>query len=87
MRLGNAVFARWIARVSLFGNDLSLPGNAALQLRLHFLTASLFERIGATAGKRCACDHEQDRQGPHLLILGMNDLIANWRLTISNRVE
>jgi hypothetical protein len=32
MRLGNAVFAGGIARVSLFRNDLSLAGNAALQL-------------------------------------------------------
>lgn len=87
MRLGNAVFAGWIARVSLFGDDFSLAGDAALQLRLNFSTTALLERIGATAGKRRARDHEQDRQGPHPLILGNNDLIANWRLTISNRVE
>jgi hypothetical protein len=61
MRLGNAVFAGWIARVALLRNKLSLAGNAALQLRLHFLTASLFERIGATTGKCCPSDREQDR--------------------------
>ncbi len=32
MRLGNAVFAGWIARVALLRNKLSLAGNAALQL-------------------------------------------------------
>jgi hypothetical protein len=80
MRLGNAVFAGWIARLSLFGNDLSLPGDAALQLRLNFSTTALFERIGATAGKRHARDHEQDRQGPHPLILGMKPAKANRRL-------
>jgi hypothetical protein len=32
MRLGNAVFAGWIARVTLLRNKLSLAGNAALQL-------------------------------------------------------
>jgi hypothetical protein len=80
MRLGNAMFAGWIAGLSLFGNDLSLAGDAALQLRLNFFTTSLFERIGATADKRCTRDHEQDRQGLHLLILGMKSAKANRRL-------
>jgi hypothetical protein len=71
MRLGNGVFAGWIAGLSLFGNDLSLPGDTALQLRLHFLAAPLLERISAAAGNRRAGDREQDRQGPHPLILGM----------------
>jgi hypothetical protein len=61
MRLGNAVFAGWIARLSLFGNDLSLPGNAALQLRLNFSTTSLFEWIGAAARKDCTSNREEDR--------------------------
>jgi hypothetical protein len=61
MRLGNAVFGGWIACLALLRNKLSLAGNAALQLRLNFLTASLFERIGATTGKCCASDREQDR--------------------------
>jgi len=50
MRLWYGVLARWIARLALFGDDLALTGDATLQLRLHLLTASLFERIGATAG-------------------------------------
>ena len=61
MRLGNAMFAGRIAGVSLFGDDLALASDAALQLRLNFSTSSLLERIGATAGERCARDHEQDR--------------------------
>jgi hypothetical protein len=32
MRLGNAVFAGWVARISFFGDDFSLAGDAALQL-------------------------------------------------------
>ena len=77
MRLWHGVLARWIARLALFGTDLALAGNAALQSRLDFLTALLLERIGATAGQHRACDHEQERQGPHPLILGMKLSKAN----------
>ena len=77
MSLWYAVFAGWIAGLSLFGHDLALTGDATLQLRLHLLTASLFERIGATAHERRARDCEQDQQGPHPLILGMNLSKAN----------
>ena len=66
-----------IARVSLFGDKLPLAGDPTLELRLDFVTGSLFDRIGATAGERCARDQKQDRPGPHPLILGNNDLIAN----------
>jgi hypothetical protein len=48
MSLRHAVLAGWIARLSLFGSDLALTGNAALQLRLHFLPASLFERVSTS---------------------------------------
>ena len=61
MSLRYGVFAGWIAGLSLFGDDLSLTRNAALKLRSHFLTASLFERISATTGKCCPSDREQDR--------------------------
>ncbi len=77
MRLRNTVFAGRITRLSLFGDDLALTRNAALKLRSHFLAASLFEGIGATRGKRCAHDQEQDRQGPHPLILGTKLSKAN----------
>jgi hypothetical protein len=53
VRLGDAVFAGGIAWLSLLGNDLSLAGDAALQLRLNFSTTSLFEWIGATAREDC----------------------------------
>jgi hypothetical protein len=61
MRLWDAVFAGWIAGLSLFGDDFALTSDAALQLRLNVSTTSLFERIGATARERRAADHEQDR--------------------------
>src|SRR6059058_1938851 len=72
MSLRYGVFAGWIAGLSLFGDDLSLTRNAALKLRSHFLAASLFEGIGATAHERRARDCERDQQGPHPLILGIN---------------
>jgi hypothetical protein len=53
MRLGNAVFAGGIARLSFFRDDSSLAGDAAFQLRLNVSTVSLFERIGATAREDC----------------------------------
>jgi hypothetical protein len=71
MSLGNAMFSGRIPRISLFGDKLTLAGDAALQLRLNLVTGSLFERIGASAGDQHAADRDQDRQGPHLLILGM----------------
>jgi hypothetical protein len=77
MGLGNAMFSGWVPRISLFGDKLTLAGDAALQLRLNFVTGSLFERIGASAGDQHAADRDQDRQGPHLLILGMNFAKAN----------
>jgi hypothetical protein len=58
MGLGNAMFAGWIARLSLFGDDISLAGDAALQLRLNVSATSLFERISATAREDCTSDHE-----------------------------
>ena len=77
MRLGNAMFAGWIADVSFFGDDFSLAGDAALQLGLNFSTTALFERICATTSKRRARDRDQDRHGPHPLILGMKLAKAN----------
>ena len=80
MRLGDAMLARWIAGLSLFGDDLALTSDPAFQLRLNVSTTSLFERIGAAARECRAPDHEQDRQGPHPLILGMKLAKANGRL-------
>ena len=80
MRLRHAMFAGWITGLTLFGPNLALAGDATLQLRLNFSTASLFDRIGATAGKHCERDQEEDRPGPHPLILGMKFSKANRRL-------
>ena len=86
MRLRNAMLGRWIAWITLafsFG-ELPLTGDAALQLRLHFTAASLFDRIGATGGENKEENREEERPGLHPLILGMNRVIANCQLTISN---
>ena len=77
MRLGYAMLAGRIAGLALLGNDLSLTSNAALKLRLNFAAGSLFERISTATGDQHAADRDQDRQGPHLLILGMNFTKAN----------
>jgi hypothetical protein len=58
MRLGNAVFAGYIAGVSLFGNNFTLSRESPLQLRLNFVTGSLFERIGASDREDCRSDRE-----------------------------
>ncbi len=76
MSLRHAVFVRQIARFAFFGADLSLAGNTAFQLRLHFLTALLFERISAATGEHCTADHEQDRHAFHLHILRSKHRIA-----------
>jgi hypothetical protein len=46
-----------------------------LKLRFDFFTAALFEGISAAARDH-ACDHEQDRQAFHLLILESERVIA-----------
>src|SRR5262245_12336502 len=45
-----------------------LPGNAAPELLLHFLSAALFDRVRAPAQSQ-QCDGERNRKGLHLLIL------------------
>jgi Na+/H+ antiporter NhaC len=58
MGLGNAVFAGWIAWLALFGDNISLAGDAALKLGLNVAATSLLERIGASAGDQHAADRE-----------------------------
>jgi leucyl/phenylalanyl-tRNA---protein transferase len=77
MSLRHAVLVRQISRFAFFGADLSLARNTAFQLRLHFLTAPLFERISAATSEDCTADHEQDRHVLHPLILGMTPSIAS----------
>ena len=58
MRLGHAVFAGRISGIALFGNELSLAGDAALKLGLNVAAISLLERIGASAGDQHAADRD-----------------------------
>jgi hypothetical protein len=71
------MFAGRIANLPLFGPDLALAGDAALQLRLNFRAASLLKRVDASRNESRERDCEQDRQGPHPLILGMKLSKAN----------
>ena len=58
MRLRNAMFAGRIAGIALFGADLPLPGDAALQSFLNLLSALFFERVSATGEDQNGADHE-----------------------------
>jgi hypothetical protein len=58
-----------ITGVALFWAKLALTGDSAFELRLHFLAGALFKGVGATDRERCECNRDQDRQGPHPLIL------------------
>jgi len=68
MRLRHTVVCRWIVGSSLHWAKRSLTGYATPELLLHFLPAALFKGIrAATQGQQYDC--EQNRKGPHLLIL------------------
>jgi hypothetical protein len=58
-----------VADVALFWTELALTGDAALELRLHFLAGALFKGIRATDRERCECNRHQNRRGSHPLIL------------------
>ncbi len=58
-----------IASVALFRAKLALTGDAALELRLHFLAGALFKGVSATDRERCECNRDRDRQESHPLIL------------------
>jgi hypothetical protein len=77
MRLGYAMLAGRVAGLALLRDDFTLTGQAALKLRSDFLASSMLERISAAAGDQHATDRNQDRQGPHPLILGTNFAKAN----------
>lgn len=77
MRLGHAMFAGRIAGLALFGADLAATGYAAFQLGSNFVAASFFEWIRATAAEEQATNCNQDRTGPHPLILGMKLAFAS----------
>jgi hypothetical protein len=68
MRLRYAVLRRWIVGCPLDWAKRSLTGYATPELLLHFLSGALFKGIrAATQGQQYDC--EQNRKGPHLLIL------------------
>jgi hypothetical protein len=69
MRLRHTVFGGRIAGIALLWTELALTGNAALELRLHFLASALFKRVSATDRQRYERNRDQDRQGSHPLIL------------------
>jgi hypothetical protein len=61
MCLRHTVFASRVTGFTLFGDDLALSGQPALQLRLNLLAASMFEWISATAQAQRKTDRDQDR--------------------------
>jgi len=77
MRLGHAMFAGRISGIALFGDELSLAGDAALKLRLNVAATSLLERIGTTGRENRKGNREEERPGLHLLILGIQPRKAN----------
>jgi leucyl/phenylalanyl-tRNA--protein transferase len=83
MSLRHAVLARRVAGGSLERADGSLAGDAPLKLLSDFFTAALFDRIHAAARDH-AYDHEQDRQGFHLLILESERVIARSDVSIAD---
>jgi hypothetical protein len=65
----------WVIGLSFHRPQRSLTSDAAPELLLHFLTATLFDRIRASAQGQ-QCDSERNQKGPHLLILWSADFIA-----------
>jgi hypothetical protein len=70
MSLRNTVFAGLIVGRPLDRTEFSLAGHAAFKLVADFAGGALFERIGTTARYQRTSKENQDRQGPHLPILG-----------------
>ena len=68
---------------------MSLAGNAALKLRLHFFSAAAFQRIGASAHQQRPGNAEQYRQPFHLSILESKPpiAIAKERLDRINKID
>jgi len=77
MGLRNSMFGSWIAGITFLRNEFALTTETSLELRADFLPASLLERIGATEGERGEENLEEERPGPHPLILEMKSANAN----------
>ena len=58
MRLGDAVFAGRITGFAFLRHDLTLAGQAALELGSDFFAGPSFKRIGATAEHQGAADRD-----------------------------
>ncbi len=88
------MFAGRISRLALFGTNLAAASYATLKLRANFFAGSFFERITATGAEEDASYRDQERKGPHPLILGMKwtkatrqDLSdANRKILLTNPV-
>jgi hypothetical protein len=65
------MFAGRITGLALFRAELAATSYAPLELRSDFLARSLFEGIGATCEGQQAGDCDENRKGPHRLILEM----------------
>jgi hypothetical protein len=68
MSLWNAMFSGGIVRGTFDRTNRSLAGYSALQLTPDFLGAALFEWVSTSTGEKRA--GANNREGPHLLILG-----------------
>ena len=81
MGLRNAMLTRRIVRRPIDRTECSLAGNAALELRSHFLGASFFQGIGTTGGHQDDASRAQQREEFHPLILESWCAIAivEWR--------
>jgi hypothetical protein len=77
VRLGYAMLGSGITRLALFGADLTATSYAPLELRSDFLARSMFEGIGATCEGQQAGDCDENRKGPHRLILETKPRKAN----------
>jgi len=63
------MFGGGITGLPLFRAELAATSYAPLELRAHVLARSLFEGIGATCEGQQAGDCDENRKGPHRLIL------------------
>lgn len=76
MILGDGMFGGLIARGSIDGAELSLPGNAALELSFHLSGGALLQRVGASGQQKGAGQGESHRKALHQLILRSQGRIA-----------
>jgi hypothetical protein len=76
MILRDGVFTGLIVRGPIDGAELSLAGDAALELSFHFSGGALLQRVGAGAQKKGAGQGKSHRKALHPLILEKGFRIA-----------